>query len=75
METIVYVLTRTSSRPYFFHENYLSVKSQTYPNIRHLVSYDDYEVFADVGQPQQVPDNTCAALTCDSFFLSFARLD
>lgn len=38
---LIYVLTRTSARPYFFHMNYQSVQSQTYDRIIHFVSYDD----------------------------------
>lgn len=37
----VYVITRTSGRKYFFHENYLSIQKQNYPFITQLVTYDD----------------------------------
>jgi len=40
---LIYVLTRTSRRPYFFHQNVVSVQAQTYPNIKQIVSYDDEE--------------------------------
>jgi hypothetical protein len=38
---LVNILTRTSNRPIAFSLNKLSVRSQTYDNIRHIVSVDD----------------------------------
>lgn len=46
----VYVLTRTSGRKHFFHENYLSIQNQNYPYICQLVSYDDDETSEYVNQ-------------------------
>lgn len=45
---LVNIITRTSNRPNGFEKCYNSVKNQTYPNIRHIVSYDDekdYELY------------------------------
>lgn len=39
------VLTRTSNRPNGFKQCYDSVRQQTYPNVRHYVSYDNEETF------------------------------
>lgn len=36
----MYILTRTSERPKFFDQTYRSIKSQTYGDITHVVSYD-----------------------------------
>jgi hypothetical protein len=38
---VINILTRTSNRPNFFKINAESVKSQTYKNIKHIVSYDN----------------------------------
>jgi hypothetical protein len=38
---LINILTRTSNRPNFFNRNVDSVNSQTYKNIRHIVSYDN----------------------------------
>lgn len=38
---LINILTRTSNRPNFFNRNVNSVNSQTYKNIRHIVSYDN----------------------------------
>tara|TARA_R100001163_G_C5066888_1_gene205572 strand:- start:1740 stop:4925 length:3186 start_codon:yes stop_codon:yes gene_type:complete len=40
---LIYIITRTSQRPKYFHQMICSVLNQTYPRIRHLVSYDDRE--------------------------------
>jgi hypothetical protein len=40
-EPLINILTRTSNRPNFFSRNIDSVNSQTYKNIRHIVSYDN----------------------------------
>ena len=50
---LIYVITRTSQRPYFFHKNYESIHSQTYPYIKHYVSCDDDETEEYV---KQYPD-------------------
>ncbi len=39
----VYILTRTSGRPFFFSQTAASVKEQTHPYITHLVGTDDEE--------------------------------
>jgi len=36
----VFVLTRTSERPHFFAQNHNSISTQTYPHIKHIISYD-----------------------------------
>lgn len=41
MEPLINILTRTSNRPNYFANNVNSVKSQTYKNIKHYVSYDN----------------------------------
>ncbi|KAI8799703.1 glycosyl transferase family 64 domain-containing protein [Cladochytrium replicatum] len=41
----VYILTRTSGRPKFFHDARRSVMIQSHPHIRHLVVTDDRESF------------------------------
>lgn len=41
MEPLINILTRTSNRPNYFNQNVKSVSSQTYKNIRHIVSYDN----------------------------------
>ncbi len=38
---LINILTRSSNRPYGFNKCYLSVKKQTYKNVRHIVSYDN----------------------------------
>lgn len=38
---LINILTRTSNRPNFFKRNVENVKSQTYKNVRHIVSYDN----------------------------------
>jgi len=45
MDKTLNILTRTSGRSNYFKDNHASVKSQTYPNIRHIVSVDDDESF------------------------------
>lgn len=45
MSQVVNVLTRTSGRPNYLKENVKSVKSQTYPHIRHIVCADDDESY------------------------------
>jgi len=40
-QPLINILTRTSNRPNFFKRNVESIKSQTYKNIRHIVSCDD----------------------------------
>jgi len=35
------ILTRTSNRPNAFELNKMTVRTQTYPNIRHIVCVDD----------------------------------
>lgn len=42
-QPLVNIFTRTSGRPNGFRKCYESVKAQDYPNIRHIVSYDDEE--------------------------------
>lgn len=37
----VNIITRTSNRPHFFEKNRESIADQDYPNIRHIVGYDD----------------------------------
>lgn len=38
---LINILTRTSNRPKGFDRNFQCVKTQTYENIRHIVSYDN----------------------------------
>ena len=40
-DILINILTRTSNRPFGFQKCYASVKQQTYPHIRHIVSYDN----------------------------------
>lgn len=40
-QPLINILTRTSNRPKFFNRNVKSVSSQTYKNVRHIVSYDN----------------------------------
>ena len=38
---LINILTRTSNRPIGFKNCELSIKNQTYKNIKHIVSYDN----------------------------------
>jgi len=42
----LYIITRCSNRPNFFSQTYKSIKSQTYPNITHIVTYDTPETLS-----------------------------
>lgn len=43
MSEPIYIISRTSNRPNFFQQTYNSIKSQTYSNIVHIVTYDTPE--------------------------------
>jgi hypothetical protein len=47
---IIYVLTRTCDRPQLFQECVQSIESQNYPNIRHIVSYDNQSTYSYVSK-------------------------
>jgi glycosyltransferase involved in cell wall biosynthesis len=44
-QPLINILTRTSSRPIFFAKCHESIMSQTYQNIRHIVSVDNEDTY------------------------------
>lgn len=51
---IIYVLTRTCNRPVKFTECVDSIVSQHYPNLRHIVSYDNNDTLAYITPYQHI---------------------